>query len=219
MFSMKDTARHRIMDYVLRHPGTSAAQIGRALKLSPAAVRHHMRILCKDGRIVRTGASKARSRGRPARTYRPGDRLLGDNLALVADSLLRAWPRGRRAPLPSDMISALANGLLRRLGPDRGDGSLARRLATLVGALDAAHYHARWEAGPEGPRVIFGHCPYAALIERHPELCQMDREALARYIGADVTQLARIDVRGYTVNQCMFALRHGGPPAARHESA
>ena len=79
------------------------------------------------------------------------------------------------------------------------------------------HYHARWEAGPEGPRVIFAHCPYAAIIEGHPELCQMDRAALARYMGADVTQPARID-RDHSVDQCVFALRRGGPPAVQHPS-
>jgi predicted ArsR family transcriptional regulator len=115
------------------------------------------------------------------------------------------------------MISALAEALLVELGAAHPTGNLARRLSDLVHALDHGHYHARWEAGAEGPRVIFGHCPYASIVEGHPELCQMDRAALANYMRADVTQLAKIDVRSHSVNQCVFALRQAGSPSVKHQ--
>jgi predicted ArsR family transcriptional regulator len=215
---MRPTARRRVLDYVLRRPGASPAQIGRALSLSPATVRHHIRILCNDDRIVSGGVSRTRGRGRPPELYWPGDKLLGDNLRLISDSLLRAWPRSGRGAGPRDPVAPLAEGLLQEIGPVPDDGTLARRLAGLVDALGNAHYHARWEAGAEGPRIIFGHCPYAAIIEDHPELCQMDQAALAKYMRADVTQLTKIDVRRHSVNQCVFAMHHAGLESAeRHQ--
>jgi len=215
MRHVKGTARQRVLDFVLRRPGATAAQVGRALKLSPATVRHHLRILRKDGRIVPAGPSRAGTRGHPSESYRPSERLLGENLGLIADSLLRAWPKELGASAPTGMIESLTNGLLQRLGDPRPAESLTRRLADLVDGLTEAHYQARWEAGAEGPHIIFGHCPYAAIIEGHPELCQMDQAALAGYMGGEVAQLARIDVRGSGVNQCEFALGHKGAPAAK----
>jgi predicted ArsR family transcriptional regulator len=215
MAIVKGTTRQRVLDLVVRRPGASSAQIGRALRLSPAAVRHHLRILRTEGRIVSDGASKGASRGRPPESYRPSAMLLGDNLGLISDRLLRAWPRDQDASAPPEMIAALAEGLLQQLGPVAAGGALAGRLADLVAALDGAHYHARWEAGSEGPRIILGHCPYEAILEAHPELCLMDQQALALYTDTDATQLARIDVRGHSVNQCVFALRHAGRPAVK----
>jgi predicted ArsR family transcriptional regulator len=58
--------------------------------------------------------------------------------------------------------------------------------------LNASHYMARWEAGAEGPRVILGMCPYAALIEKHPELCRMDTAMLSAYLGQDVKQRTKL---------------------------
>jgi len=54
------------------------------------------------------------------------------------------------------------------------------------------NYHARWEAGRAGPRVILGHCPYAAIIEKHPELCQMDAALLEELTGESAEQVAQI---------------------------
>jgi len=67
-----------------------------------------------------------------------------------------------------------------------------KRLNLAVEKLNQMNYHARWEAGPEGPRIIFGHCPYAAIIEKHPELCRMDAAILKDLMGQSAEQLSKI---------------------------
>lgn len=66
------------------------------------------------------------------------------------------------------------------------------------------NYHARWEAGAEGPRVIFGHCPYAAIIARHPDLCRMDKALLEEWMGRSADQFAKIEIEGSLV--CVFGI-------------
>jgi predicted ArsR family transcriptional regulator len=66
------------------------------------------------------------------------------------------------------------------------------------------HYQARWEAGADGPRVLFGRCPYAAVIEGHPELCQMDVSLLGNALGREVRQLGKIEK---AQGLCVFAVR------------
>ena len=216
MGRVKSTARQRVLAYIQRQPGASAVQIGGALRMSAPAVRHHLAILESDGRIESVGAKRRGGRGRPASTYRVSDRVLGDNLAMISDSLLKSWrgPAGKFRKLGP--VNALAGGLLHQLGPGPAAGSAAGRLGWLVDALNAAHYVARWEAGAEGPRIVFGHCPYAAIIENHPELCQMDALALAQRMHADATQTAKIDVRGPGPDHCVFVLK---PAPSAQEAA
>src|SRR5689334_24504126 len=82
---------------------------------------------------------------------------------------------------------------------------LAKRLNLTVEKLNQMHYHARWEAGSEGPRLIFGHCPYAAIIETHPELCTMDEAILKEWMGQPAKQLSKIGKEGSSI--CIFAMR------------
>ena len=207
MVPVKSTSRQRVLAYLRRQPGASAGQIGSGLKMTAPAVRHHLGILESDGRIVAVGQERLGGRGRPVRRYRLSDRVLGENLAMLSDSLLHSCAgRPRRGAL----LPVLAAGLLRQLGAGPAAGPAASRLARLVDDLNAAHYAARWEAGAEGPRIVFGHCPYAAIIEDHPELCQMDALALGQRMQADATQTAKIDPHGQGPDHCMFRLR---PPA------
>ncbi len=81
---------------------------------------------------------------------------------------------------------------------------MAKRLNLAVEKLNQMNYHARWEAGSQGPRLIFGHCPYAAIIEKHPELCRMDEEMLNKLMGDAAAQMFKIGKEGSSV--CVFAI-------------
>jgi predicted ArsR family transcriptional regulator len=77
-------------------------------------------------------------------------------------------------------------------------------LNLVVEKLNQMNYHARWEAGAEGPRILFGHCPYAAIIARHPELCKMDASLLEELMGRSATQTSKIGRDGSLL--CVFVL-------------
>jgi predicted ArsR family transcriptional regulator len=81
---------------------------------------------------------------------------------------------------------------------------LAKRLTLAVEKLNDLHYAARWEAGAEGPRLLFGHCPYAAIIEKHPELCRMDAALVESALGKGARQTARISQGTGQVSYCIF---------------
>ena len=63
---------------------------------------------------------------------------------------------------------------------------------------------------------MFGHCPYASIIHKHPELCKMDTALLRHALEAGVEQLARID-RNTAATQCIFAL--GSLAGSGHEES
>lgn len=189
------TARQKVLAYFEKARTASTREIARALKLSAATVRYHLRVLAADGRLEMAAVRGRDARGRPEKLYSRPQRALGDNLSMLSDALLTesgSWVS----------VEALAE----RLAGETSSVNqpLAKRLNLAVEKLNQMNYHARWEAGPEGPRILFGHCPYASILEKHPELCQMDQAMLQKLTGHPARQIFRTGQEQSTV--CVFVM-------------
>ena len=205
---MVRTTRARIIAYLTERPDASASQIARRLGMSAPAVRHHLAILQSDGRIELAPASAPGTRrGRPEKRYRLGELLAGNNLAMVADALLSSRGSTPRSGPRKQFLSALKQGLVAQLSPIHPPANAGARITGLVERLNALNYRATWEAGEAGPRFAFGHCPYSAIIDRHPELCEMDAAALADLMQAGTRQVSKINKRTGIPARCIFAVR------------
>ncbi len=200
------TARQKVLAYLKKQRSASAVQIGRALNMSAANVRHHLSVLLSDGRIVMAEEIKKEGRGRPVKFYRLSESLLGDNLALLSDAMLNEW-LSNLAPAKREVaLRALAKALVSKIGQISSQVPIAKRLAWVIAKLNEFHYQSHWEAGVEGPRVLFAHCPYAAIIEKHPELCRMDAAMLVSSLGGeDVQQIAKLERGGAPA--CVFVVK------------
>jgi predicted ArsR family transcriptional regulator len=132
-------------------------------------------------------------------------------------------------PVPAELATRPNHELLARLGErlavamggegqesDRPHGGasgktsspthISRRLMDVVQTLNRFHYHARWEAHADAPRLIFDHCPYAAIFDQHPELCQVDAAMVATLLSRPVEPiiLLALDRRG--LPHCTFRI-------------
>ncbi len=190
------TARQKILAYLEKSRTASAREISRSLKMSAAAVRHHLRVLVSDGRLEIVAVRGREGRGRPEKVYSLPSAALGDNLPALSEALLAESGSGVR-------MEALAKRLAGEC--DFASQPLAKRLNLTIERLNQMNYHARWEAGSEGPRLLFNHCPYAAIIEQHSELCRMDEALLKEWMGQPAVQISRAGKEGSSV--CVFALR------------
>lgn len=188
------TARQKVLAYLNKARTASAREISRSLQMSAATVRHHLRVLVSDGRLEMTSVRGREGRGRPEKVYSLPRAALGDNLSALSAALLTAGDVS---------VETLAKYLVGE--SDFVSQPLAKRLNLTVEKLNQMNYHARWEAGSEGPRFVFGHCPYAAVIERHPQLCQMDAAMLREWMGQPAAQLFRVGHEESSV--CVFAMR------------
>lgn len=189
------TARQKVLTYFSKTRTASAREIARALKMSPATVRHHLRVLVSDGRLETTSLQGREGRGRPEKVYSLPLAALGDNLSALSEALLAEAGSSIR-------IEALAKCLAGE--SDFQSQVVTKRLNLVVEKLNRMKYHARWEAGAGGPRIIFGHCPYAAIIAKHPELCRMDKALLQELMGQPAEQLTKIGWDGSST--CVFAI-------------
>ena len=189
------TARHKVLAYLNKTRTASAREISRALKMPAPNVRHHLRVLASDGRLVLASVRGRDGRGRPEKVYSLPGAALGDNLSALANALLVESDSNVR-------MEALAKRLV---GETILTGQpVARRLNLIVEKLNQMNYHARWEAGSAGPRIVLGHCPYATIIEKHPELCQMDKALLSDMMGQSTEQIFKIGKDGSSV--CVFVI-------------
>lgn len=191
------TSRQKVLNHLKKTRSVSAREIARALKMSAPNVRHHLSILRADGRIEMTESRPLDGRGRPEKLYSLAQSALGDNLSVLADVLL-----------DEDMD---AGRIGKRIAETRGldefaSQPIAKRLNLLIERLNEMHYQARWEAGAEGPRIIFGRCPYSKVIENHPELCTMDEAMLTTAMARTVHPVRR---SGLKPGMCPFLFEIG----------
>jgi predicted ArsR family transcriptional regulator len=190
------TARQRVLAHLKKTRTATAREIARALKMSAPNVRHHLSVLCSDGRVEVARVNRLGRKGRPEKQYSPA--VHDDNLSVLASALLTE--AGTKLKLDS-----LAK---RVLDPDSFAGlSIPKRLRLLIEKLNEMNYQARWEAGAAGPRLIFGQCPYARVIAGHPELCKMDVAMLEAALGRAVVRSSKNDVRSRASCPFLFEVR------------
>lgn len=191
------TARHKVLAYLHKTRTASARQISRALRMPAANVRHHLRVLVSDGRLEVSGGGTGEKRGRPEKVYSLPRAVLGDNLSALSEALLaEAGSKVRMDVLAKHLVGE----------SDLANQPAGKRLNLIIEKLHQMNYHARWEAGSKGPRIIFGHCPYASIITRHPQLCVMDAALLEKLTEQSAQQLTKIGREGSL--SCVFALMH-----------
>lgn len=207
------TSRQRILAYLRLHNGVSTAEISRALRVTSANIRHHLAILVSDGRVQVLGARQGDGRGRRAQIFGLSDAAVGNNLAWLADSVLRKWldvlpPESTEAALVTLANQVYADCESCRAMPN-SPAAFSRRITHLMEHLNRIGYLARWEVHSAGPIIIFEHCPYAEIVAAHPELCRMDGLLLARKLGVGVEQTARLEKTSRGTSYCQFLIKPG----------
>ena len=148
-----------------------------------------------------TGEKQPQGPGRPAKVYSLSPKQKHDNLVLLIEALLQVitsenFPRGQ-----SKKIRRIAEYIR---GPSKPNGNLTQRLYQAINRLNELNYQARWEAHQQAPRIILGNCPYAAIVNNHPEICQIDKYLLESLLIIPVEQESKLirDDREYTY--CLF---------------
>ncbi len=213
------TSRQRILEYIQAQRAITIGELSEVFHTTEANIRHHLSILIEAGQVTVVGERPAAGRGRPAQLFGPPPQRLGDNLELLVDALLSEVEAGLPPEIRQRLIERVAERLSGGLqsgatGPDPETDQHGKplhptplRLIQAIQQLNRHHYQARWEARPDAPRVILGHCPFAAVIDDHPWLCQVDARLLESLLGQPLEQIARLTPDGPVVRNCIFRLQ------------
>jgi len=193
--------RNRVARSILANGPSTAVDLGKRLKMTPAGVRRHLdALLAEDlveARQQRTYGQ--RGRGRPAKVfaltdrgrsvfYQAYDQLAVEALKFLAESAgaeaVDAFARKRVAEL-ADRFREQLDGV-----PVEQRPALLARLLTEEGY--AATLRESGKAPAAGEQLCQHHCPVAHVAEQFPQLCEAETEAFAELLGTHVQRLATI---------------------------
>jgi predicted ArsR family transcriptional regulator len=193
--------RDRVAQLLLERGSATAVELGRALGLSPAAIRRHLDALLSDGDVTcreQYSAQGQRGRGRPARAFLLTDEARRRQGGHTYDDLAAAALRWIAAEGGAQAVGAFAaervaalEARCRAAMADAGDDPLARAEA-LAGALTAEGYAASATAIASGGQLCQHHCPVAHVAAEFPQLCEAETQVISQLVGTHVQRLATI---------------------------
>ena len=194
--------RHSIIDHLRKHQVASTTELSHALNLTAADVRHHLAFLIRQGTIVISGYRRTKLRGRPAALYMLTDHFARNNLDKLSHFLLIELAK---CSSPTEYQQRLREIALYFSPIDQQVSlNITRRIYQAVKYLKDLNYDASWEAHYRSPKLILGHCPFAAIVAEHPEICRVDSYLLEILTGKSVQQVEKLSINAQGLPHCVF---------------
>jgi predicted ArsR family transcriptional regulator len=191
--------RGRVAQLLLEQGAATAAELGAALGLSPAAIRRHLDAMLADGLVVaRERAPRGpRGRGRPAKVFALTD-AARESFPHTYDGIATAALRWIAEHGGAEAVAAFAAAQVSVLEErchaalrEAGDDPIARAEA-LAAALTAEGYAASASTIASGGQLCQHHCPVAHVAAEFPQLCEAETAVISRLVGTHVQRLATI---------------------------
>lgn len=182
--------RERVAHLLLRTGGATAADLGTALGLSPAAVRRHLDAMLADGSVAESEAPHTGRRGRPAKIFTITE-AGRESFPQAYDSLAASALRFLAETGGADVVRRFADARVAELEQryaDVADAPVDERPERLAQALSRDGYAATAAAG----EVCQHHCPVQHVAEEFPQLCEAETAFFARLLGSPVRRLTTI---------------------------
>lgn len=186
----EERTRDRVAALLLRTGGATAADLGAALGLSPAAVRRHLDAMLADGTVAETEVTHTGRRGRPAKLFSltgTGREAFPHAYDALAASALRFLAETGGEAVVRQFADARVAELETRYA-DVAAAPIEERPALLAEALSKDGYAATAAPG----EVCQHHCPVQHVAAEFPQLCEAETEFFARLLGSPVRRLTTI---------------------------
>ncbi|MCX8061132.1 MAG: ArsR family transcriptional regulator [Anaerolineales bacterium] len=200
------TTRSKILAFLEKRGQASALELSNALKLTPANIRHHLRVLQSEGVVVPIHVDRSSGRGRPACLYALSDQQKAHNLDRLCAAFLLQVRATKSFEEKNDSLRSIAQQLIADRLPS-SKMNLTQRLISTTKLLNEMSYKASWEAHREAPTIKFSHCPYATLVEAFPELCQIDVFLLETLMACPIEVLGTRQISALGETICRFRVR------------
>lgn len=196
--------RQEIIIYLKNQRTATVAALSQALGMTRPNIRHHLALLQEQGLIKIVGEQAGGGRGRPALIYMLTPSAYQEGLHHLVDALLDEINTEENEKIRAKKLKKLAKRMQKTaISPDQ---AITMRLNNAVQRLNELHYQAHWEAHAEGPQIIFRQCPYAAIIQHHPELCKMDQFMVEALTGMPARQVEKIASKPEGPHSCRFVI-------------
>ncbi|WP_431709496.1 helix-turn-helix transcriptional regulator [Glutamicibacter uratoxydans] len=223
----EERTRDRVLYAVLEDGPVSAAELGKTLGFTPAAVRRHLDALSKAGLVeVKLVANQKSGAGRPSRRYvlsHRGQTKLGNDYLDIATLALKELGeaagedaiRGFARRRFKEMEERYAKALEGTEGLEKRAEVLGELLNTdgFVGYTRAVDTKLSTEL-MRSVQLCQGHCPIQDLAREFPVFCDTETEMFARLLGVDVRRLSTLASGGHVCTTHIPVGREKAPRSA-----
>lgn len=201
--------RAEILLELKRAQPLTAKQLAEKMRVSPNAIRHHLKELEAEALVVY--GREQRGVGAPTFAYRlstQGEALFPKRYEQTLTDLLDrvAEKQGRQAAV--GMFEDLYADLTRKLQVELDGVTPERRLDAVARVMSDAGYMAEVDASGGAFRLAEHNCAIRAVAERFPEVCAAEAKFLQAVLAATVERRSHI-VNG--CNACEYAITFDTP--------
>jgi len=164
--------------------------------ITSVTVRHHISKLQEDGLVDSAQMRHRSTPGRPQHVYSLtdlGNSHFPNNYPELATNLLRKM----RETLPEKQVNVIIEGVADDMAIEANiprEGSMRKRLDSVVEYLNNHGYEANWDIHKEGFLLVTGNCPYHTISrdDENHTLCQMDMRLISQMLGVVPRKMSQI---------------------------
>lgn len=197
------STRDRVIQLVVEEGPISAAQLGRKLNLTAAAVRRHLDAMTEQGLVeIKNVAGRRKGAGRPSRRYvisTRGQQELGDDYLNLVRTALAVLNKEEENDAAQDLARQYFLQFEQRYRVELESiedlDERTERLSELFSSDGFAGFTRL--VGRDNPLLAMqstqlcqGHCPVREIAEEHPVFCEEETAMIARLLDVDVRRLS-----------------------------
>ena len=184
--AIQDT-RWGILQHLRESGQASAQELSKILGMSPVSIHYHLNVLQREGLVEPQPVR--RSVGRPHYVYSLRDsarELFPQSYHRLADRLLDELKSRLTEQEIAAVFARIAHDIASEHAPDLEGKSLDDKVEALITLLGKEGFLARVDRVGEQLRLTQYGCPYYYVVERHPEVCQLDLNLISETLLASV---------------------------------
>ena len=172
---------------LLRRSSHTVDELAHALDLTHTAVRAHLAALERDGLVQQR--SERRGSGKPSSVYdltEASEYLFPKSYGLYLNQLLDVLDERK----PADEVDSLLREVGRRIAAQWTipPGELRVRLDEAVEVLNELGGLMERETDGETLCIRGYRCPFAAVVQDHPEVCDLSETLLSELVGVPIQE-------------------------------
>ncbi len=183
---IQDT-RWDILRHLRERGQTSVQELSKALGISPVSIHYHLNVLQREGLVENQPVR--RSIGRPHNVYSLCDsarELFPQSYHRLADRLIDELKAHMSESQISELFERMALDIAAEHASALNGKTLDQKLEVLVELLGEEGFLARVEKAGGQLRLTQYGCPYFYVVERHPEVCELDLGLIRAALQAPV---------------------------------
>lgn len=176
--------RDKILQALLRKPGSTTNDLAEKVGINPISVRHHLTSLQASGLI--SAEEERHGVGRPRLIYsltEEGSEKFPTRYLRLTTRLLNQLKETLPNPMVKELFSQVALNLAEEYADQLEDLPIEKRLDLIKELLGNEGFTVDWEKAGESYYIHEISCPYHKVGQEHPEICSMDETLISQMLA------------------------------------